>query len=438
MRFDMADYLINEMLRNGASECEVAIGEQDAMSIGSRLGKFEKFNKASHCCISVRAFYGEQVAVAKSEDVSLNGLKSLAEKVVSMAKNAPKNPFARLPFDDEVYVEEDYANHKYGEVDSAKLFQLAVESEEIALSMPKIFTSEGAEVSCVIASTYMKNSNGAHGYETQIQYSSSLAVVAKSDNGDMEYDYDFSIGSSLDRLKSSSDLGKNAAQRAIAKLGSKKIKSQSCDILFDKRVSNQLLQYFISAINGNSIYKKSSFLYDKLNKEVFSSNVNIVSDPFIKNGVRSSKFDADLVKCRKLNLIKNGILQYYMLGIEAANKLNMKTNGFSAGNGGITSYNTYVENGGASPDDMIKSIKSGVLITSLMGMGIDEASGNYSQGISGFKIENGEIVYPVKEITLAGNMLDIFARVEFANDLEYLTGCDAPSAFVSDMAIAGE
>lgn len=438
MRLDIADYVIGLMKQNGATASDVSVSEQRTVSVGTRLGKFEKFKKADCYSVTARAFCGQKMAVSSTEDISVSGLRALAERTVSMAKVMPENEFIRLANADEVYVEDSYFSEQSSAPDIDLMFDMAKQSEDEALAVPGICNSEGADVSYCYTSNYIKNSNGDHGYEENTQYSNSLSVVAKSDDGAMETDYDFSVVSDYDKLKSPAELGRTASKRAIEKLGSRKIKSCVADVIFDKRVAANILGYLTSAIDGNAVYKKSTFLWDKLGKRILKKNVNIIDDPRLPQGICKSKFDAELVRCKRYELVRDGVLNELMLNIETAAKLKMPTNGHSYGGSSIGGYNTYVENGEASVDSMIRSMKTGIIITDVMGMGIDLTSGNYSQGIRGFFVDHGEIAYPVKEVTVAGNMLDIFACGVFANDLEFLTSCNSPSMFVEGLTIAGE
>ena len=427
-------FLLDKIKAQGATSAEVSVMTSKSVQIGTRLGNFEKFNSFNHCDVFVRAFVGNKVARASSEDISKDGLSSLAEIVVSMAKVAPENEFIRLPSENEAYKQSEVKVYEDEVFDYHPMLEFAKEAENSALQQKDVHTSEGSNVYASSSVISICNSNGGFGTEKKVQYNNSISVVAKNSTGEMESDYDFSIASNMDKLKSADLLGVTAAKRAVSKLGGRKIKSCICDVIFDKRVSNQLLEYLISAINGHAVYKKASFLFDKLGQQIFDSSVNIIDDPLIEDGICSAKFDSELVKTEKKYLVKDGKLSSFLLDIESANRLSMTSNGCSRG----CSYNTYAENGSVSFDELVKSIKDGILITSVMGMGIDLASGNYSQGISGFKIENGEIAYPVKEITLAGNMLEMFAKSVFANDLEMNTGHDSPSIFIPRMAIGGE
>lgn len=430
---DIECFLLDKVKAQGATSAEVSVINSKSVQIGTRLGNFEKFNSSNHCSVSVRAFIGNKVASASSEDISKDGLCSLAERVVTMAKVAPENEFLRLPSENEVYKQSELNVFEDETFDHQAMLELAKETESTALQQENIFTSEGSEVSASSSLISICNSNGNCGTDKNVKFCNVVSVIAKNQSGEMESDYDFSIAPSLNSLKSADLLGITAANRASSKLGGKKIKSCMCDVIFDKRVSKQLLDYLISAINGHVVYKKASFLFDKFGQQIFDSSVNIIDDPLIEDGIRSARFDSELVKTEKKYLVKDGKLASFLLDIESANRLSMTSNGCSGGR----SYNTYAENGNTSFDKLVKSIKDGVLITSVMGMGIDLASGNYSQGISGFKIENGEISYPVKEITLAGNMLEMFSKSVFANDLEMNTGCDSPSIFIPQMAIGG-
>ncbi len=435
---DIADVLVDAMNKRGATSCVASVTCSKTASVGTRLCKFEKLEKSEDISIEAKAFVGNRMSVVSGKRIDKNGLLSLAEKAVELAKLAPENKFLRLPMCDEAFSSDTCIEAVLTlENDVEKMIDFAKESEESALSVKNVVSSEGASISHRVHSIYIKNSNGNCGYNRDEQYSGSVTAVARSADGDTEVDYDFSISKTFDALKAANCLGQEAGRRAASKLGGKKIKSFVGHVIFDNRVSNQLLYYLLTAINGGLVYKKHTFLHDRLNTQIFRENVNIIDDPLMQGGLRNSQFDSELVACGKMNLVEKGILQNFLLNIESAGKLFMKTNGRAQSSGSIGSYNTYVANGECCVADMIKSVESGIVITNVMGNGIDIASGNYSQGVSGFKIENGSIVHPIKEMTVAGNMLSMFSKVVFANDLEYRTGVDAPTAFIEDMTIAG-
>ena len=257
----------------------------------------------------------------------------------------------------------------------------------------------------------------------------------------METDYDYSYKRFFEDLDSPEKIGKNAGELAAQKLSPRKISSCKAPIIFDPRVSKSILGTLCSAINGSAVVKESTFLLDKLEQQIFPENINIFDDPNINRGIASEPFDAEGIKAENLALIENGVLKSWILDIRTASKLGLKSNGRAArsvcSNPHPSASNVYMNKGEKSPQDLIKEIDKGLYLTDTFGMGINTVTGTYSQGASGFWIENGEIQYPVSEITVAGDLLEMFKNLEAANDLEMKYSKNAPTLRIDGMTIAG-
>jgi PmbA protein len=278
----------------------------------------------------------------------------------------------------------------------------------------------------------LTNSLGfSKGYQTSI-FSAGCAVVAE-DNGLMETDYEYSTKRFSHELLQPKEIGSSAAKRASKRLNAKKIGSTKIPIIFDKRISKSLLSSFASAISGSAFSRGTTFLKEKLNKEIFTNSINIFDDPLIQRGLGSQPFDSEGVVSKKLQLVKNGQLQNIFLDTYHSNILGLETNGRSGGN-----TNLFFENGKNSLDEIIQAQKKALYITDLIGRGSDTITGDYSVGASGILIENGELGYAVNEITIAGNLLEMYRNLDLANDLEFIYSTNAPSIIINQMTIAGK
>ncbi|MDH5796758.1 MAG: TldD/PmbA family protein [Anaplasmataceae bacterium] len=301
--------------------------------------------------------------------------------------------------------------------------------------------------SCRGSHSYMNtsfvNSHGIMGNYESEAYSSYVVAIASNDHNSsigMENYYDQTMGCTKDSLMSAKLLGELVAAGAIKKLGSQSIKTGEMPVIFMPRVASSLMSDFISAINGASIAKKSSFLADKLDSKIFKDDVCIIDDPLLKNGVLSKKFDDEGVECNTLPLVTNGVLKSYLLDLKSAKMLQMKSTANASINGGAinpSTTNLYIKPTTISRDSMVADIKYGVIIDGLMGHGANIINGDYSQGATGFLIENGKITSPLSEIAVAGNLLDLFKTMQVADDLSFQYAYNAPSIMMPKMTVSG-
>ena len=317
---------------------------------------------------------------------------------------------------------------------------MANEAEEAARAVKGVTNSEGADASYSSRNIALVTSNGfAQSYKTS---SASVSVSVLAGEGTaMERDYDYAIARHVSDLDNPATLGKNAGNRAIKRLNPQKIQSCTVPVVFDPRVSKSLVSTFASAINGAAIARGTSFLKDSLGKALFNPSVSIMDDPHRVRGLSSRPFDSEGVEGKKRALIENGVLTTWLLDLRSANQLNLTTTGHAsrglASPPSPSSSNLYMENGDISCQDLISDIKNGFYVTDTFGMGINTITGDYSQGANGFWIENGKISYAVSEITIAGNLGDMFKNITPANDLEFRYGTNAPTLRVESMTIAG-
>ncbi len=439
-------YCIKKIRSDGADSADAFMVESRELSVRTRLGATETVERSESKDLGIRIFFatnkGMKQAIVSSNDVTKKVLDRMIDQGIAMAKAAPEDPYVSL------------ANHskspektKNLEIYDAKepsietLIENAKKTETAALNVKNVINSEGAEAHYGQNKISLATSKKfAHQFDTS-NSSVSVSVIAGKD-GKMETDYDYSSAIFFSDLKSPEEIGKTAGGRAAAKLNPRKVATAQVPVIFEARIARELVGTFASAINGASIARKTSFLKDKMGEKIFGPGINIIDDPERKRGLASRPFDGEGVTGKKIVLVENGILKSWLLDIRSANQLRLKTNGRASR--GISSpplphsTNLYMENGKIPVKQMIAEIKNGFYITEAFGMGINIITGDYSQGASGFWIENGEITYPVSEVTIAGNLAEMFANLTPANDLEFLHSTNSPTLRIEGMTVAGD
>lgn len=437
--------LVQAALAQGADKADAVWFDTTDISLSCRKGNLEGLERSESIAITLRSFVDDAQAIVSSTDISAASLKALATSSVAMAKIAPPDPLARFA-PETLYPKNlpalDLCDEKEPSADW--LFAQAQEAEASALAIAGITNSEGADASYGRSSIgLMIASNGAIRFAKNYATShASLSTSVLAGYGvDMQRDYDFSTARHVHNLKPAKLIGENAAARALKRLNPRKMKSGTMPVMYDRRVSRQLLSAFASSVNGSSIVRGSSFLRGDMGKKVFATGVYIFDDPLRVRGLASKPFDGEGVATNKLSLIEDGILQSWILDMRSSAALGLSTTGHATrGMGGPpspASTNLTMAAGSASPESLMKQMKNGLLITETFGTGINTTTGDYSQGASGFLIENGEVAAPVAEITLAGHLRDMFARCIPANDLELDYATNAPSLLIDGMAVAG-
>jgi PmbA protein len=358
-----------------------------------------------------------------------------------MARLAPEDPYCGLAprellatsFPD-LDIDDDF------EPSTERLIALARVAEESALANKGVTNSEGGSAGWGRSRVTLVTSEGFAQTYGGSSSSVSCSVLAGSGTA-MERDYDFTSARHFEDLGPAQEVGRVAAERALKRLNPRKVKSCSVPVVFDPRDSMSLVGHFAGAINGISVARGTSFLKDKMGEQIFRRGVRVIDDPHRKRGMRSKPFDGEGVANRKTALIDNGVLQTWVLDTAAARQLKLKSTGHAArGTGGPPSPSTtnlYMEAGALTPKELIADITQGLYVTELIGMGVNGVTGDYSRGAAGFWIENGEITYPVSEITIAGNLKDMFRNLTPANDLVFKYGTNAPTLRVEGMTVAG-
>jgi PmbA protein len=437
----MDSEILNDVVRrarkSGMEQIDILCQERNTISASTRLVKLKKLVQADIIDIKIRVSVGNRSAVIATDNLDDLKKDSFLEKVVFAANNAPEEIVAIRPEVGDLckdFSTADICDDYHPS--SEELISAALECEETALQVSGITNSEGAEASYARSKvTLMKNSDFLASYTKTISQISVVPLAEK--NEFLERSYDFSEAVYWSDLKDPKQVAQKAAARTLKKLGAKKISSCKIPVVLDRMVSRQTLSNLISAISGAAVTKGISFLKDKLSQKIFNDNFNVVDRCSVARGLRSRPFDSDGLKCFDTIVVKDGVLCSFLLNTKYANQLKMKSTSNASGFEGISPNNIYIGNGKESLQDLLKPIKNGLYVTEVLGNGLNLVTGNYSQGVVGFWIENGEITYPVSEITIAGNFMDMLSHCIPASDLEVESGIDAPTLFINEMIIGG-
>ena len=433
--------LIDAARKAGADAADALFIEGVSSSVSYRLGKLEDLERAESADLGLRVFVGQKVAFISSTDFSADALAALPGRAVAMARLAPEDKFAGLAPKDRLAKSipaldlEDAA-----EPSAERMIERARDIEGAAMAVPGITNSEGGGASFSRSAVALATSEGFYGRYAGTSHSIGVAVLAGEDTG-MERDHDFASARHAGDLESAAIVGRRAGERTVKRLNPRKVKSQSVPVVFDPREAASLVGHLAGAISGASIARGVSFLKDRLGQAVFAPGVNIIDDPHLLRGLRSKPFDGEGVANQRRALIDKGVLTTWLLDCASARQLGLQTTGHAArGTGGPPSPSTtnlYLEPGALTPQALMADIKQGFYVTELMGMGVNSVTGDYSRGAAGFWIENGQITYPVSEVTIAGNLKDMFARLTPASDLEFRHGVNAPTVRIEGMTLAG-
>lgn len=418
----------------GADHVDIIAAESRTTSVTSRLQKVEQITNADFELISVRVTVGKQQAISvtnSSEDLIKD---DFIEQLVIAAKNSPEDEYVTQPEKDTSPFEE-LKICDYRKINPEDFMKYAAECEQYALETPGITNSEGAEFSYE-KSTHilMKDYDFFGKYDKSCFYISVVPLAEK--DGELQQSYAYQQVTFFDQLKSPKELADEATSRTLKKIGSRKIKSCVVPVIFERRCARNLLIDIIRAINGANIANNMSFLKDHIHKKIVSDAITICDN--YKKGTTARPFDSDGLRAQNNELVVDGALQTFLLNTRYAHQLKMKSTHSASGFNTVAPNYVYIQNGNVPLDELIRDIKDGLLITETMGDGLNITSGNYSTGACGFRIENGEIQYPVNEITLAGDFETMFSDILPASDFIMESGADSPSLFVPKMTIGGE
>ena len=436
----IAESLVDRGIRAGASAADALYVGERSSGVQVRLGELEDVSRSEGEQMGLRLFVGQRSATVASSDLSEEMLCVLVERCLAMAKEAPEDPYAGL-------APEELLQHGApprldsddGEdPDPAELRARALEAERAALAVKGVTNSSGSGVSASAVTIALATSGGFSGAYRSSGYGSAVSVVA-GEGADMQRDSWSHSVRHLEDLEPAALIGRNAAERAVARLNPTRPKPGKYPVLFDRRVAGSLLGHLSGAISGSSIARKTSFLQEKLGQAVFANGVAIVDDPLRPRGLRSRPFDGEGVRVTRKELIANGVLTGWIAESASARQLGIAPTGHAArGVGGAPSAspsNFYMEAGKRSRDELLAAFPEAVLIIELIGQGVNPVTGDYSRGAVGFMVRDGAIAEPVSEITIASNLVDMFATLEPASDLEFRRGIDAPTILVPKMTV---
>lgn len=425
----------------GASAADALVVDGRSLEVAVRDGAIENLEQSEAIEIGLRVFVGQSSAAIATSKIDAAGIDRIAEQAVAMAKAAPADPYAGIATPDQVardWTLPDIAGATL--LDATQLRDMALAAERSALAVKGVSKSGGAGASSSDRSVALAASNGFSGTYRRTGLSLSATAIA-GDGTAMERDYDYSSVIHREDLREPEDIGSEAGRRAVKRLNPRKVKSQAVPVIYDSRIASSLVGHFLSAIMGSAIARGTSFLREKLGEQVFGDGIHIIDDPLRPRGLASKPFDAEGIATKALPLIEAGVLKSWILDLGSARQLGLATTGHAArglaGPPGPSSSNVTLSPGSASLDDMIKSIGTGFYVTELIGHGPNIVTGDYSRGASGYWVENGEITYPVSEVTLAGKLADMFRDLTPANDLVYRGSVNAPSCRLEGMTLGG-
>ncbi len=439
---DQLSDLLNKAQARGADAADAVYIESQSLAVAERLGQPEKLERSESADIGLRALVGRRQAIVSSSDASPEALGELVDRVVDMAKSVPEDPYCGLADPDQLATEiVDIDSYDPGEPTAETLVGWAKRAEETARAVDGVTNSEGAEAGWGRASVCVAATNGFAQTYASSHYSLSASVLAGEGTG-MERDYDYTGAVYAADMMTPEDVGKNAGEKAVKRLNPRKADTVQAPVIYDPRVSRGLLGHLSSAINGASVARDTSFLKDKMGQQIFPAAINIIDDPHRARGLRSKPFDGEGVTNKRRLVIDDGVLTTWILDLRSSRQLGLETTGHASRGAGSppspSSTNLYMEAGNKTPAALMADIKSGLYVTELIGFGINGLTGDYSRGAAGFWIEDGKIAYPVSEVTVAGNLNDMFLNLTPANDLDFRYGVDAPTIRIDGLTIAGK
>ena len=450
----VAEDVLGRALRAGATDAEAVAYEGDEFSALVRLGQVETLKESGSRAVGLRVFFGLRSANTSTSDLSAAGLERLVAGAVELAKVTSEDPFRLLPEESE-FGSAPGDQHLYfedvNEQPPAERIEMARRCEAAAMAFdPRIQNSGGGDFDTSTSHKVLVNSRGFRGEYRKSYCGFSAAPIAHDEKGQMQRNYWFSGARTTQLLEDPEAVGRKAAERTLRRLGARRVKTQRVPVVLSPEIAKSVMGNLFSAADGDSIYRHASFLDGMLGQQVAGENITLIDDGTLiheRNGIRyggfgTSPFDGEGLPTRRNVLVERGILKSYVLNSYTARKLGMRSTGNAsrglAGNPGIGAGNFFLEAGSVSPEEIIGSVKDGLYVTETMGFGVNLVTGDYSQGAAGLWIENGELAYPVEEITIAGNLKDMYRNiVAIGSDLHFRGASAAPTLLVEGMTIAG-
>ena len=437
----IASSLVERGIAAGATAADALYAGDRSSSVHVRLGETESVGRSEGEEIGLRLFVGQRSATVASSDLSKEALATLVERCLAMAKEAPEDPYAGLAPTELLLRGDPMFLDAYDgcEPDPSELRERALEAESAARGVPGVTNSNGGGASASATTIALATSDGFSGAYRTSGHGTSASVIA-GEGASMQRDHAWHSARHLEDLESARDIGRRAGERAVSRLSPGRPRPGKYPVIFDPRVSCGLLGHFSGAINGASVARGTSFLKDKLGEQLFAPAVTIVDDPLRPRGLRSRAFDAEGLRVSRQELVTKGILNQWIADSAAARQLKIAPTGHAArgvgGAPGAAASNLYMEAGNRTREQLLASVAEAVLVIELIGQGVNGVTGDYSRGAAGFMVRGGEIAEAVTEITIASNLIDMFATLEPASDLEFRRGIDAPTILVPEMTVA--
>ncbi|MFE9083025.1 TldD/PmbA family protein [Brevundimonas sp. NPDC003935] len=440
---DILHDLVAAALKAGADAAEAVSAHRASLSVGVRNAELEEVEREEARDLGLRVFIGRRQATVSASDLSDATRARLVERAVAMAKLAPEDPYASLAPPDRL------AQGPHADLDlfdpsertAEALEAAAAEAEAAALAVTGVSKSEGGHASWSASEWRLVTSHGFDGRHKGSAFSLGVGVIAEKD-GAMERGGESRATRHLSDLPGAAEIGLKAGERAVARVGSRKIASTTAPVIFENRIATQVLSPLLGAISGPAIARGSSFLKDKLGQRVLPAGVDMIDDPFRLRGLGSTPFDDEGVAVERRNIVEDGVITTWLLNTAAAAQLGLASTGHAsrglAGPSGVSTHNLHLAPGERDKAGLMTEARSGLLITSMFGPSLNANNGDWSAGVSGFWFENGELAYPVSEVTVAGNLIDLYARLVRGSDLEFRGSFNSPSLMFDAVAIAGK
>ncbi|MBU6357057.1 TldD/PmbA family protein [Acidiphilium sp.] len=439
-RLDLLDALLDAAKRAGADSADALMGSGTSLSVGRRLGKVEEIERAESDTVGLRVFVGSRSAIVSSGAIDPAGFARLAEQAVAMARVVPEDRFSTIPDAPPPPDSAPLDMDDPAEPGVEALLARAAAAEEAALAVKGITNSEGAGASWSRSHIALATSRGFAGAYSRSSHGVSVSPIAGEGVG-MQRDYEYSAAVHGADLADPAGLGRAAAERAVSRLDPRRPATAKLPVVYHPRVAGSLLGHFAGAINGAAIARGTSFLKDAMGQAIFAPGISIIDDPLRRRGLRSRSFDGEGQTVSRRALIEDGRLTTWLLDSRSAAQLGLATTGHAArGTSGPPSpapSNLYMQPGALSPEALIADIGLGLYVIELIGMGVNGITGDYSRGAAGFMIRDGQLAEPVAEVTVAGNLREMFLHLTPANDLEFRRGTDAPTLRIEGMTMAG-
>ncbi len=421
--------------QKGCDSAEVAVSRTTGMSVSTRMGEVENVEFNSDGALGITVYHNQRKGSASSTDLSEEAIARTVQAAIDIAKYTSEDPCSG-PADRDLLAFEapDLQLFYPSEVSADQAIDYAANAEKAALSAdPRITNTEGGSFNSHYGIRVFGNTLGMLQSYCSSRHSMSACVIAE-ENGDMERDYAYTIARKLDDLKSAQWVGEECARRTLSRLAPRKLATQKAPVIFAPEVATGLFGHLVGAISGTSVYRKSTFLLDSLGKQILPDWLTIRELPHVIGGLASTPFDSEGIRTEDRLIIENGVLNNWLMTTYAARKLGLKSTGHA---GGI--HNWHIAGQGLGFDDMLREMGTGLVVTELMGQGVSGITGDYSRGASGFWVENGEIQYPVSEITIAGNLKDMWASIiATGDDIETRSNIQCGSVWLPEMSIAGQ